>query len=124
MTPDTILIAFYVITAMNVIVAASFAATGLARPEAVTAGPVTESSKNFALYAAARALPLAFVTIVGIVLHHTEAVFWLGVVAGFAQLADAGIGWRQRELRKTLGPLIIAVLQFGVLILMQMNALG
>ncbi|HTJ58795.1 MAG TPA: hypothetical protein VL418_14685 [Devosiaceae bacterium] len=113
MNADNILIAYFVITVANVLVAAGFAATGIARPEAIAPGDNSQQTRIFALYAAARALPLAFVTIVAVVLNATEAVIWLGVAAGITQLADAAIGLKQRDFRKTFGPVVIAVLQLA-----------
>jgi hypothetical protein len=116
MSQDAILIAFYVITMVNVLISAGFAIAGLTRPEAVTPGAPTEAARVFASYSAARALPLAFVVLVAIVLHATFALFWFGFLAGLIQFADAWVGYRQHDRRKTIGPIIIGVLQFAALV--------
>jgi len=111
------LIALYIITAMNVLVAAGFAVAGIVKPEAVVPGPSTLPSRIFALYAAARTLPLAIVVFIAMAAGAIVVVEWLAALAGVVQLADAVIGARQRDAGKTFGPLVIAVLQFLALAL-------
>lgn len=110
------LVALYVITAINVLVAAGFGIAGVVRPKVVTAGAPNEASRIFALYAAARAVPLALVTLAAIVWGDLNTILWLGALAGIIQLLDAGIGAQQRDMGKAVGPLVIAVLQFAALI--------
>jgi hypothetical protein len=119
-----ILIMFYVVTALDVLIAAGFAIAGIVRPEFVAPGPQTESSRNFALNAAVRAIPLAIVTLMAIGVGAITAVEWLGTLAGIVQLGDAWIGWRQHDRGKTIGPLVIAILQFLVIILLRQSAAG
>jgi hypothetical protein len=110
------LVALYVITAINVLVAAGFGIAGVVRPKVVTAGAPNDASRVFALYAAAGAVPLALVTLAAIVWGGLNTVLWLGVLAGIIQVLHAGIGAQQRDVGKTVGPLVIAVLQFAALI--------
>jgi hypothetical protein len=112
------LIALYVITAVNVLVAAGFGIAGIVRPKIVTAGESTEASRIFALYAAARAVPLAIVTLAAIFWGDLNTIMWLGALAGIIQLLDGGIGLSQRDMGKTIGPLVIAVLQLAALVAM------
>jgi hypothetical protein len=120
-----LLIIFYLVTAIDVLVAAGFAIAGIVQPSIVVAGPPTEASRIFALFAAARAVPLAIVTLVAIGLGAITAVEWLGALAGIIQLADFCIlGLRQRAMAKAIGPLVLAILQFLVIILRRNSAAG
>lgn len=118
------LIALSIITALNVLTAAGFAIAGLARPELVVAGPSTVPSRIFALYAAARTLPLAIAVLIAIATGAIVALEWLGALAGVIQLADAGIGARKRDAGKAIGPLVIAILQFAALALVLAHRSG
>ena len=42
----------------------------------------------------------------------TGGFLTLGVLAGVIQLLDAGVGFFQHDLGKTVGPLVIAISQF------------
>jgi hypothetical protein len=124
MSQDTILIAFYVITMLDVLVAAGFAIAGLTTPASIAPPPHNAASEIFASYAAARALPLAFVVLVAIVLHATLAVFWLGFLAGLIQFADAYIGFRQHDMRKTVGPVVIGVIQLAAVVVARKSGIA
>jgi hypothetical protein len=107
------LIALYVVTIINVLVSSGFAIAGLVRSALVAPGPQVESSRIFALYAAARTLPLALAVIIAVAMGNLTAVLWLGGLAGVIQLADGYVGWTQKDAGKTFGPITIAVLQFA-----------
>jgi hypothetical protein len=102
------------ITALNVVIASGFAIAGLVSPQSILpAGAVpTEASLIFALYAAARTIPLALLTLAAIHKRSASALIVLGLLAGSIQSADAAVGISQRDPGKILGPLIIAGLQF------------
>jgi hypothetical protein len=74
----------------------------------------TEASLLFAMYAAARTIPLALFALAAIYKRATTALLILGALAGAMQLLDAGIGLFEHDLGKCAGPLLIAVLQFLV----------
>ena len=97
-----------------------FAITGIIRPQyLVPAGAVpTEASLIFALYAAARTIPLAVFALGAIYKRATSALLILGALAGAMQLLDAGIGLFEHDLGKCAGPLFIALLQFLALVLL------
>ncbi len=117
------LIVFYLVTAIDVLVAAGFAVAGVVRPAIVVDGPENEASRIFALFAAARAVPLALVTLVAIGLGAVAAVEWLGALAGLIQLADfCIIGFRQRQMAKAIGPLVLAILQFATIAMLRSGA--
>jgi hypothetical protein len=108
------------VTAVNVLVASGFSIAGLISPQSLLpAGYVpTESSTLFALYAAARAIPLALAALAAIYLRATSALLVLGTLAGVIQLLDAGIGLFQHDIGKSAGPFFIAVVQFSVVLLL------
>jgi len=100
------------VTALNVVVACGFSAAGVLSPSAILppgALPTT-ASEVFAMYAAARTVPLALITLA--TLGRKSWTLPLGTLAGAAQLLDAGVGLFQHDVGKTIGPLLIAVLQF------------
>jgi hypothetical protein len=78
----------------------------------------TDASFIFALYAAARTIPLAATTLVAIYKRSESALQVLGTLAGIVQMLDAGVGLYQHDLGKSIGPLFIAVLQFLALYLL------
>jgi hypothetical protein len=102
-----------VVTAINVFVATGFSIAGVVAHASIPpAGDApTDASFVFALYAAARALPLACFVFVAIYKRASSSLLVLGSLAGIAQLLDAGIGVIQHDPGKTGGPFVIAVLQ-------------
>ncbi|WP_426437139.1 hypothetical protein [Bradyrhizobium genosp. P] len=104
------------VTATNVIVACGFSIAGLLSPSAILpAGAFpTAASQTFAMYAAARAVPLTLITLAK--LGQRTWILPLGTLAGFAQLLDAGVGVFQHDVGKTIGPLFLAILQFMALL--------
>jgi hypothetical protein len=112
------------ITAMNVLVAAGFSIAGLVSPKLILRESYvpTEASFIFAMYAAARTIPLASITLIAIYKNSESALLILGTLAGFIQLLDGGIGLLQHDLGKSLGPLVIAALQFSAMYLLSRSA--
>jgi hypothetical protein len=101
------------ITAINVLVAGGFSVAGLVAPQVFLPGSITtEASRIFAMYAAARSVPLAFVALAVVYKRSTSGLFILGILAGLIQLSDVGIGLYLHDLGKTVGPLFIALIQF------------
>ena len=102
------------VTAINVLVACGFSVAGLLAPQALLpSGSVsTEASRIFAMYAAARSVPLAFVTLGVVYKRSASGLFILGTLAGLIQISDAGVGLYEHDLGKTVGPLVIALIQF------------
>ena len=70
------------------------------------------ASQIFALYAAARTIPLGLFALVAIYRQSANSLLVLGALAGVVQLLDAGVGIFQGDVGKTIGPLVIAALQF------------
>ena len=114
-----------VVTAINVLVASGFSIVGIIRPQyLLPAGSVpTQASLILALYAAARAIPLALFVLWAIYKRSTPALLILGALAGAMQLLDAGIGLFEHDIGKCAGPLFIAVLQFFVVYLLRRSVL-
>jgi hypothetical protein len=108
------------ITAIDVLIAAGFSLAGLIRPQAILPpdSVPTAASFVFALYAAARTVPLALTVLVIIYQRRAHALVMLGFLAAVIQTCDCGIGIIQHDLGKAVGPLAIAALQlYAVLIL-------
>jgi hypothetical protein len=108
------------LTALNVLVASGFSIAGLVKPELVlpSGATPTDASAIFAMYAAARTIPLALITMVSIYIGSASALLVLGILAGVIQFVDAAVGLLQHDLGKTVGPLFLAVLQaYAVIIL-------
>lgn len=103
-----------VVTAANVLIASGFAIAGIFVPKSVLPAGYdpTNASLIFAMYAAARTIPLALFVLIAIYRRSTSALLVLGTLAGAVQLVDAAIGAVQGDLGKSIGPLIIAALQF------------
>jgi hypothetical protein len=102
-----------IVTLLNVLTASGFAIVGLVNPKLMlpAADAPTQASLLFALYAAARSLPLALIVMAAVYRRSAPALIVLGVLAGMIQLADAGVGIVQGDPGKIIGPLILAALQ-------------
>ena len=101
------------LTALNVVVASGFSIAGMITPELVLplGATLTDASAIFAMYAAARTIPLALITMVAIYKGSAPALFVLGLLAGIIQFVDAAVGLLQYDLGKTVGPLFLTILQ-------------
>jgi hypothetical protein len=112
------------VTAINVLVAGGFSIAGLVSPKSILPASYvpTEASFIFAMYAAARTIPLALITLIAVYKNSESALLILGTLAGFIQLLDGGVGLLQHDFGKTIGPLIIAALQFSAMYLLSRSA--
>lgn len=101
------------ITSINVLVASGFSLAGLLAPASILppGATVTEAARLFALYAAARTLPLAVVTLIVVYRQLPAALVTLGLLAGAVQCMDGFIGIYQHDVGKAVGPFVIAALQ-------------
>jgi hypothetical protein len=102
------------ITAINVLVASGFSIAGLIAPQSIlpSGSVLTDASQIFAMYAAARTIPLALITLILIYKQYSRELLILGILAGIIQMIDAGVGVCQHDLGKSLGPLSLSLLQF------------
>jgi hypothetical protein len=108
------------VTAINVLIASGFSITAIIRPQYLipAESSSTASSLLFAMYAAARTIPLALFALGAIYKQAAPALLILGALAGVMQLLDAGIGLFEHDVGKFAGPLFLSVLQFvGVYLL-------
>ena len=106
-----------VITALNVLVASGFTIQAFVSPKSFL-GPeavVTDAAVIFSMYAVARVVPLALVTLGVIYKRSRPGLFVLGLVAGFIHLLDAPIGIYEHDVGKAVGPFVLGILQFAVL---------
>jgi hypothetical protein len=105
------------ITAINVLIASGFSIAGLIRPQFILPpGSVpTVGSLIFALYAAARTVPLAVMALIAIYRRSIPMLLVLGTLAGAIQLVDGIIGVYQHDWGKSVGPFAIGALQFYAL---------
>lgn len=105
------------ITAVNVLIASGFSIAGLIRPQSILPpGSVpTVASLIFALYAAARTIPLAVMVLITICRRSIPLLLVLGTLAGAIQLLDGTIGAYQHDWGKSVGPFAIAAFQFYAL---------
>jgi type IV secretory pathway VirB2 component (pilin) len=101
------------ITLLNVLAASGFSIASLVQPELILPVGTTPggASTFFAMYAAARTLPLAMAVILAVAMGSPAALLVLGSLAGVIQCLDAIVGILQGDLGKTIGPLVIACLQ-------------
>ena len=106
-----------IITGLNVLVSTGFALAGVVSPSLLLPANVTtdKAITIFALYAGARAVPIATVTIMSIFNKHWSAFITLAVLAGMMQVLDAFIGIYEHDLSKTAGPISIATIQFAAI---------
>lgn len=120
-SPATAIRLASLVTAVNVLTACGYSIVGLVSPESVlpTGFVPTEASSIFAMYAAARTIPLAVMTLAAIYQGGSSALLVLGSLAGIIQAADTTVGLFQHDMGKSVGPLIIAVLQFCVIYMLK-----
>lgn len=103
------------VTVINVLTAAGFAIAGLCKPTFIVASyTASDNAANvFALYAAARAVPLAVITLFMLPGSRKEQLLVLGLLAGCIQLVDGCIGLYLHDLSKIIGPFVLAGIQFA-----------
>jgi|GEM_PF-551923 hypothetical protein len=112
------------VTAVNVLVASGFSIVGLVSPKSILPAGYspTEASFIFAMYAAARSIPLAVFVLIAIYKRSESALLVLGTLVGFIQLLDAAVGLLQHDPGKAIGPLVIAAFQFFAVYLLNRSA--
>lgn len=105
------------VTLFNVTVASGFSIAGLARPELIAPAGAAPNAASaiFAMYAAARSLPLGVAVVAAVIAGSAPALLVLGGLAGSIQAVDAIVGLVHHDAGKTIGPMILAALQFNAL---------
>jgi hypothetical protein len=101
------------ITSINVLVASGFSIAGLASPSTLipSTTAIADSTLIFAMYAAARTIPLALLVGWAVIKKHRQELFVLGVLAGAIQILDGFIGSYQHDWGKAIGAFTLAILQ-------------
>ena len=90
----------------NALTSTGFSIAGLAS----TAGlPRDDGARIYAMYAAARTLPLAVLAIVLTARRARSALLVVGGLLGVVQLCDALVGIAQANVGKTLGPTLVGL---------------
>jgi ethanolamine transporter EutH len=102
-----------IITIINVLTATGYSIAGiLSSYSAVSQGAmVSEAAFIFALYAGARTIPLAIITLIAIFKKYRKTVITLGFLAGCIQFIDGFIGIYQQDVLKSAGPFFLAIIQ-------------
>jgi hypothetical protein len=102
------------VTIINVLVATGYSVAGLIDPSLImpVSSVITDSTNIFAMYAAARTIPIALLAIWAVIKRTRQELFILGILAGSMQFLDGFIGLYQHDLGKTIGPFVLALLQF------------
>jgi hypothetical protein len=114
------------ITAGDVLIASGFSIAGLIHPQAILPleSPPSAGSFVFAMYAAARSVPLTLIVLATIYQQRVQALVVLGFLAGVIQTCDGVIGVIQHDPGKTVGPLVIAAFQFYVVFILNKSTPG
>jgi hypothetical protein len=101
------------VTGFNALVLSSIAVVGLVNPlMMLPVGSVAnEAAFTFAIYAAARSIPLAIFVFVSIFMRFGRMMTILGFLAGIMQFADMWVGIYEGNLGKTIGPFALGCLQ-------------
>jgi hypothetical protein len=103
-----------IITVINLLVATGFSIAGVIAPLSILPAGITpeKATSIFALYAAARTIPLAVIAIISIVRKNNDVLLMLAFLAGTIQFLDGFVGLYQHDVSKSAGPFGIAVVQF------------
>ena len=97
----------------NALTSTGFSIAGLAS----TAGlPRDDGARVYAMYAAARTLPLAVVAIALMVRRARSATLMVSALLGAVQLCDALVGLEQANVGKTLGPTVVGLLTLAAVV--------
>lgn len=101
------------VTGFNALVLGSVAVVGLVNPLIMlpVGSVANEAAFTFAIYAAARSLPLVVFVFVSIVMRFGRMLTVLGFLAGIIQFADMWVGIYEGDLGKTLAPFALGCLQ-------------
>lgn len=103
------------VTAVNALTSAGFSVAGLLAP--LPAGQ--EGAHVFAMYAAARSLPLAVGVLWVIAARSVRGLWALAWVMAAVQACDALIGIVQGDASKTIGPAVLALATAGAALWMR-----
>jgi len=103
------------VTGVNLIISAGFSLTGVLRPSFIIPPNIQINAGTlvFALYGAARTIPLAIIGFFAILSStNTRTIIFLGMLAAVIQFIDGFIGIYQEDITKAIGPFLLALLTF------------
>jgi hypothetical protein len=103
------------VTGVNLMVSAGFSIAGALKPSFIIPTNIQVNSGTivFALYGAARTIPLAIIGLFAILSNaDSRTILFLGVLAAVIQFTDGFIGIYQKDITKSIGPFLLALLTF------------
>jgi hypothetical protein len=113
-----------IVTIVNLLVATGFSVAGLLSPGSILPTGISpeKAITIFALYAAARTIPLAAITIISIARKRGSVLITLALLAGIIQLLDGLVGIYQHDVSKSAGPFGIAIVEFVAIYFVMKNS--
>jgi hypothetical protein len=111
------------ITILNVLISTGFAVAAILNPVLILPAhtPAEKATTILALYAGARTIPIAALSIISVFRKHQDAFITLAILTGTMQLLDGFIGIYEHEVSKAAGPFFIAMIQFAAIYLAVRN---
>lgn len=103
-------------TLLVVFIGAGIAIAGLVQPDLILQSEATPDAETLLLYLAARNVALALLVAGALLAGSKEALTWLATLSGTVQLVDLYIGLQNRVRRRSALALVLAILQFGALL--------
>jgi ethanolamine transporter EutH len=102
-----------IITIANVLIATGYSIAGILSSSSMLSEDIIvgESAFVFALYAGARTIPLAIITLIAIFKRYKKSIITLGFLAGCIQFIDGFIGIYQHDVLKSGGPFFLSIIQ-------------
>ena len=111
------LIFLKIITILNVLVATGFSIVSIINPALIIPSDTSPEKALciFALYAAARTVPLTIIALISLFSKQCNALIAIAVLTGIIQLLDGFIGIYQHDISKMTGPFIISTAEFSAI---------
>jgi hypothetical protein len=104
-----------IVIVANLIVSAAFSLIGVLKPISIVPSnaQINPGTTVFALYGAARAIPLAVIGLFAVFSNTDKrAILLFGVLAAVIQVTDGFIGIYMGDTTKAIGPFLLALLTF------------
>ncbi len=101
-----------VVTGINLLISAVFSLAGAFKPSSIIPADIqiNQGTTVFAFYGAARTIPLAIIGLVAILNNTNRAtILFLGVLSAVIQFIDGLIGIYQGDIKKVIGPFLLAL---------------
>jgi hypothetical protein len=115
-----------IITIINVLVASGFAIAGVVDAAAIIPKgvAVNQGTSIFALYAAARTIPIAFIALYVVARQRDESLLTVALLAAIIQLIDGIVGIYQHDPSKIIGPFVLSIAGFVYIYLVSRTTRG